>query len=271
MNTIWTFGDSFIDSWSYMHYHEEQWTNQIADKLKLKHIGLGFAGAAASYTYTQFDSNIEKFNKNDIVIICVTGLNGKWFFKNLPYITNYQTNRYQICTSNDETNAIEYYRRFLDDANTINDFTYLLNFIVKVNYVAKKKKLKVIVLNSDNTTVDYLFKHKEKFDTINVVYYPLTAIEQKEMTKEFYKKWSSTDFINDCRINHLCRSNHDVLANKIVDYINYGTNINLNNGFIENILDFDKEYDEEFLKIELFGKKWTFWYTKEDFLNDIKN
>jgi hypothetical protein len=57
--------------------------------------------------------------------------------------------------------------------------------------------------------------------------------------------------VSDPRFNHLCLSNHDILSNKIIDYIIKKIPIDLNEGFIKNILSEKKINDFEFSNKEL--------------------
>jgi len=58
--------------------------------------------------------------------------------------------------------------------------------------------------------------------------------------------------INDVRVNHILKSNHTTLANKLLDNIKNKTPLNFKNGFTENVFDENSMNDLTFINEELF-------------------
>ena len=92
---------------------------------------------------------------------------------------------------------------------------------------------------------------KELFPHIHFSVDKLLDITMNEFTKEYIINMDST--ITDKRVNHLIKSNHAILANKIVDNIKNKTPIDLTKGFIKHIVDDNSLSDEKFINNELFG------------------
>lgn len=77
---------------------------------------------------------------------------------------------------------------------------------------------------------------------------------------EYHDPWSSLDEKtgiagwfkgSDCRYNHLCLTNHDILVDKLMLHLTEGTPIDLNTGFKTELINSTWYEDQKFIDAEL--------------------
>lgn len=241
--TIWVFGDSV----SLNINDPNQWMNAVGQNLNAPVRSFGLCGSSLEFTYTTFNHARTHITNNDVVIINITEINRRWFFKNFP-AHNSDTSP----TNNDkETKAIETYRTY---ANKDIQYDYLLNFLCNVNYLTKKLDIKTVVLVNLLSEYDFIIKNQNLLKNLTIATGIIADISINEYEKDFlYNVIQKGTFGHlDMRLNHLIKSNHLILAGKIIDNIKHQITINLKTGFNEGIITKNKLEDPEFIKQELF-------------------
>lgn len=248
MNTVWTFGDSFIAGYNVKHANK-LWTAQVADKIHYRLELRGMVGSSLSYMYEQFNNIRDNVKNNDVVIIAPTELSRKWLVRERPD-DGPIFNAAQLGTTKQQKAVMNY---IMNLQNLEIEKNYLINFLYGLHYLTEQKKLHTIVLTT----------FKETAEVINNENLPLFHIsdgllcdnvQREEFEPKVYENWMRFHFV-DCRPNHLCRSNHEVMAKKILDNIQNNEIINLNTGFHKEIIQHNTKH---FCDYELFGNKWTF-------------
>lgn len=237
MNTLWAFGNSWIAS--DLTFNSNTWINQLPKKLNLELLNYGKTNTDQAYAFDTFNQYKKNFKSGDIVILTLSSTSRTIF------LNDYNKNKL----------AIKHYYLYLD--NQIIQNVFLENFLYNADYTANKHNVKIIILNCYADTGEFLKMKKYSYKNLSIIHDCLYNISINEM-KQKLKKTKLEDMSGESRLNHLCRSNHDVLANKIVDYIEHNIDINLHNGFIENILDFDTKNDHTLCDYEFFGRTWEF-------------
>jgi hypothetical protein len=244
--TLWTFGDSFAQPFD----HPKQWLNQVATTLRHEHKAFGYSGSALEYTYRKFYEIRNDIHDNDIIVISLTDLHRKWFFKHEPNI--WKTYLNEDCK--ELAQAMDSYRLHLN-SNVDVAHTNLYNFLYVVNDISEYTRT-VIVANF-YTEYELLNKWAAEFNNLHIAKGVLFEVSLSEFSRTVKKKEGFENFLaGDSRANHLTRSNHTVLANKIIDCVNYNKTVDLTQGFVSSTIDEAILEDSHFVNNELFGVAW---------------
>lgn len=248
MNSLWSFGDSYAECYT-RDYNNEQYLNIVANHLKLKHQAFGLSGTSISYSSFMLNKHRDNIKKDDYVIITLTNLFRHWFFKNRPKEAALNVNLHT-----DERTAIKYHTLYLN--NELEYETALLDFLYNVNALGAK----TIILYGFLDTYNFLTDKEYKFQNIHFANGLLDNVQRNEFKDDFYNKWVKVpiDKIGDSRLNHLMKSNHNILANKIIEYIIHDIKIDLNTDFKKEIIAFDTKSNFELFRHEFFNNDWMF-------------
>lgn len=246
--TVWVFGASGS---AMMYDLPDQWMQKTASLLNTDVKSLAIFGASLEFTYQKFNQIRNQIKENDVVILYIPGFERRWLFKDRPG----DTVILEINTTKQEQEAIEYYIRYLENLEVHK--TYLLNFLCNVNHLTKKLNLTTILLNPFIDLEEFINSKKELYPNIHVADGLMVFVTCDEYKSGLLKKMGTTRGIpileNDARLNHITRSNHLILADKIYNYVTNKIPINIKEGFIENIYTEENIKDKDFVEYELFN------------------
>lgn len=243
--TIWAFGDSYANQYK---QYPDTWLNILASKLNTKIKGYGKPFSTANYCLKKFNQIRDQIQKNDIVIISLSSLNpveyGSYSFGDLHLsIETFKSNKREAHT---------YHEEYLQHLNEIRN-NYVVNFLYNVNYLSKKLNLHTIILVTYDDIDNIIQPIKDEFPYLKFPEGTLHKVSRNEWTKEILAtkdlRWIVT---HDVRVNHLLKSNHTILANKLLDNIKRNIPLNLKTDFKENVFDETSINDLIFIEEELF-------------------
>lgn len=252
--TVWTFGDSYAESYQ----KPDQWMHRVATKFDYQVNSFGRVGSSMEYTFDKFYSVRNQISNNDIILLALTTYNRRWFFRQHPEHTAYPAPQtsflnpkliYSDTGFENINEALELYEDNLKNMKVHE--TYLLNFLYNLDYVSQKQNTKTIVLINFYDTENFLANKKSEWPNIHFAEEKLLSISLNEYAKAYFSKHDFSK--KDVRINHMIRSNHIILANKIIDYIIDNVPVDLRYGFNEHIIVEGFEDDYDFVKNELFS------------------
>lgn len=255
---LWVFGDSYAEIFKSLN---DQWANIIAKELGANIKSYGLAGSSVEYTYKKFNLVRDDINKGDIIIIALTTHSRRWLLKNYPGQTStpdvenkgYTFSVVSPTNNAEEQEAINLYYQFLNHNNLLKNVvneTHLTNFLYCLDYITKKKNLTTIILINFFDTNEWIEDKKECFPNLYFAKDMMLLISLNELTKKAMVSLDTST--QDLRVNHLIKSNHLILANKILSYIRNKTPIDLSEGFVKHVLDQKKLKDPSFIETELF-------------------
>ena len=253
--TVWVFGASYAQHYTDLN---DQWMTIVSTELNTDLKVYALVGSSVEYTYYNFNQVRSEIKEGDVIILPITTNAKRWFFKDYPSHTGYPTDettfenlklKYDDTGYPEVNEAISLHEDYLKNMETFD--TYLLNFLYNVNYFSKQKKLHTILLISYFDT-DYFFSNKKNdFPYINFANDKLLSISLDEYSKKFLLDHNFSTA--DIKINHLLKSNHKILANKILDNIRYKTPIDLTKGFIKHLITDESLNNPKFIEEELFN------------------
>ena len=228
-NKIWVFGDSFstqempptpsnpdgkIEHWS--------WLAHVSKGLNITegHVHADY-GVSNDWIFHQFTTNINDIDAGDYVIIQTTQKHRQWFFED-PCISNYWLKDLEQHVSKEENKAVEDYVTYLQN-DRLDDLRYVQFCLALERLAQLAQHLRILVLPG--------------FFGVNGVIGTMIDV----CDAEFDKSTTAQHYYNandgkDPRLNHMSAENHEILGNKIVDFFNNGTTVDLTTGFKSGFL-----------------------------------
>lgn len=153
--TLWVFGDSFDGN--------TKWADIIGNTLNTNVNNLSLSGTALEFTYQRFNYVRKKINNSDVVIICLTDFDRRWFFKEYPEWAKFDTSP----TGNKKENkAIELFRKYLDHKEIHQ--TYLIDFLYNLYSITDEKNLHTIILSNHDNVESFINDNKHLFPAFNI-------------------------------------------------------------------------------------------------------
>lgn len=241
MSKLWAFGDSALWERNFLtgDYAHETWINILADELNLELQNHALGGTSIEWVFYTYHRALENIKKGDVVILALTSINRRWVVSRDPAFT-------QPALLED----LPFSKQVVDfkgyTQEEIRAFDYLLNnvnaelmqiqlelFIDAVAAHQKEKEFVVITMPSTTITEKCDISRPNFINCYGNFY----NIAKREVTPETHPR-----VIPDPRVNHIVGANHLILAKKYMEAIRHGGTIDLNNGFVENILG-DKEIE----------------------------
>ena len=241
MSKLWAFGDSALWERNFLtgDYAHETWINILADELNLELQNHALGGTSIEWVFYTYHRALENIKKGDVVILALTSINRRWVVSRDPAFT-------QPALLED----LPFSKQVVDfkgyTQEEIRAFDYLLNnvnaelmqiqlelFIDAVAAHQKEKEFVVITMPSTTITEKCDISRPNFINCYGNFY----NIAKREVTPETHPR-----VIPDPRVNHLVGANHLIMAKKYMEAIRHGGTIDLNNGFVENILG-DKEIE----------------------------
>ena len=223
---LYIFGDSFAE---YEDNIDWLWTDLVAATLGHDRTNFSRGGSGLEYTFEQFEQCRASITQDDLVIICLTEATRVYFFKDFPVISAAESIHHvdplvRSTITKDQLLAIKYYQTYFEHIHMHKMKFHLLNFLHSANALAAELKIKIIIIDSvlkDNIDCN-------RYKNLIISNGSLVNVSDNEVPVKFRR--------NDKRPNHLCRSNHEILAKKVVDTITTNVALDLTLGFNEKII-----------------------------------
>ena len=242
--TIWVFGDSFGD----IEESRYSFISLLSSKFQTSVQRLAKGGSSLGYMYDMFEQVESQFQKNDILILCVTEQARQYFFKDRPQVSKVEFVNYSKVSSAEKT-AIKHYFGYL--YNDDDQYNQLINFFYRLNYVTEKLNLITVCLPCFAPSASICEKNADRFLNIR---FAQGSLYHDISKNEFKSDNTLLDRFNkaDPRIGHMCSSNHTILFNKIEKNIETNTLIDLRAGFRRGIITEDSVLSNSFVRNEFF-------------------
>ena len=234
MRTLHIFGDSFSQPFK----EDWVWPNQIGKKLKVNalsnnsHIGVSNDWIFSNIREAILGKQKVPLIKNDVVIFVLTSPHRYWFFKDKPQFSNYMISNWDEFVPKNKIDAIKGYTNHIQ-----RDELDLIRMEFQVGWLKQMHNqigFDLLIIPGFSLTVD--------FSGIPEVLGDLTG---SVSNAEFVTPGEDTNWYRqgiDTRYNHLCKDNHDILADKCVSSLMTGRTLDLCVGFKRHFLRADERY-----------------------------
>jgi len=245
MSALWVCGNSFTvqdNDWN-------TWIKQVTDRNNYNPAYLSIGNSSLDYIYQTFNEFRPYVEEGDVIILAITDTNRRWFIRSEP-----DNAVFRSVTREDEVGeAMNAYLQHLDNLTVFE--TYLENFLHNLNNFSRKKKVHTILIPCFEHVDEIINnpQYKKRFESLHIADGNLMVLSRNEFEPGEFLASGILRTVYDPRANHLIRSNHDIMANKLQENIENKTPITLKKGFKENILNRTIMDQAEFGAEEQFG------------------
>lgn len=247
MPRLYVIGDSFSIIKEEMTW--PVWPVQVAQKIGYDLTSAALPGVDQDWQMRE----IRKLNltPEDRLILVLTGPTRFWFFKDEPWLSNvaYGTYAKDIVKDDEKLYAIQQFLTHFWREDLF--ISFQKSRLGELAWLAHHNKwFPPLVITAFYNPIN------QEYPSLNITNGNLyEAIQLKEYTQKDPKKdglmnglWHSYD----CRFNHLCRTNHEILAENIIDPLMNGTKLDLTSiKFAENIITDENACDMKFAEDQL--------------------
>lgn len=251
--TLWVIGDSF--SQPRKEFDSPLiWTELAADRLGCELVNESFYGVSQDYCwlYLQIWIHEGRIHPEDYVVVVLTHPNRYWFIEKQPDLSNvHNTVDLDEYITREQQAAILGYvqhiqRPDLDSIQMISRLGWLAYSRV-ANNLRRPLVLKAF---------DFELFHSVDYRDINIAQGNLYDVQNREFVDPTDQ--TTTDYFlgADPRYNHMCLDNHRILADKVVESLTKDCQLDLTQGFCEEILPPGKLDDLEFCHREFNPELW---------------
>lgn len=254
---LWVFADSFgvcdpnKDS-------RRVWTRQLARRLSesiqepVELFNYSLIGCSQDWTVNSYMSFVDQMLPDDYVVIVMTSSARYWYFEDLPTLTNWNIIDLDEHVGRERARAVELYLKHIQRPRL--DHLQSVSRLALVAYETQNRGLRspLIVRAFDDSFVPcdtwaHLNWAKGFLSEIQFAEY-----QDQEQVLATYEAQGSGYFKGyDCRYNHMCLSNHDILSERLAKQLIDGTVADLSTGYVSEIIGTNWWKDEDFMVREL--------------------
>ena len=200
---------------------EKSWTDIVSERLigEDNHVNDAILGCSNEYILHTLRTRESSFKSGDYVIVQLTSYYREWFFEDKPGMANFINAKFVpgVHVTKEQANALEMYKRHLySDHRLLLHYDAILDAITFRTILYGQQGIRCLILPGFHNVVGVegtLFKTSgSEFDS--------------EETAAIYRAETG-----DLRFNHFSDVNHKILANKVIDFFNTGTTVDLTTGF----------------------------------------
>jgi len=230
------------------------WINQVAATLSKQHQDLDLVnysqyGVAQDFCWHHLNSMIDKVQPDDYIIVAVTHPNRYWFFQEHPNLSNHHILELEKYIDREQRWAIQLFMQYIQrpELDTLQQTNRMKSLAYEILKKGLRRPLMMNCFPSDISQV-------EGIEELMWAHGNLYSIQSLEFESGEEDSTSYFDGV-DCRYNHLCLSNHYIMAEKVLKAFADDQGPDLDQGFLTNLLKKDSLDDEEFCKKELDTNK----------------
>jgi hypothetical protein len=187
----------------------------------------------------------KQITPDDQLIIMLSDCNRFWFFEDFPDVAEPRATELGEIIGKDRAKAAEYYFRYIQrDSLSINHQISRLGLIAHLTSLHRWKPPIILLSFQESVPEQELFPNL--IFSKGTLIYDVSNLELETGNNDhFFFKGI------DVRYNHMCLSNHAILADKLYNQIVNGRPLDLTSGFLKIILKKDYDIDVEFANKEL--------------------
>ena len=233
---LYVFGDSFVEDYRFPDW---TWAKSISKSLNIDYRNFAQGATSLDYTYGEFERQHGNFVPGDILIVGITNEDRFNFFPDRRYLsTLWAFDNHMHRYLPEEKTAVEYYLKYLD--NPADKSRHLINFLHNVQDITVRKSLRTVVIQTMGL-MDYTnsLLYADRFDKLYIATGTLHDISRSELANDLNYDISHDKNGVDMRHNHMCKSNHQILSNKIIKHLTDREPIDLTVGFNKKIITLD--------------------------------
>ena len=206
---------------------ENTWTELVSQHLigTKEHNNTALCGVGNDYIFDTFTNTLPKIQNSDYVIVQPTSFLREWMFEDRPEMANFLSAKYEVGlhVSQAEADTLELYKNhvYSEHKQKIVYNAFMQSFFSWADPFSQEN-IKMLILPG--------------FHTIDGVEGVLCDPSGREIgnDKAVQKHMARTG--GDNRYNHFSEVNHKILANKVINFFDNATQVDLTKDFITNIV-----------------------------------
>lgn len=244
MPELYVIGDSFAVM-KQENINTNVWPILLAQRLGYNLSNTSCSGAGQDWLLNQLHQIRRQITADDQLIITLSDCNRFWFFEDFPDVAEPHATKLGEIIGKEQAKAAEYYFRYIQrDSLSINQQISRLGLIAHLTTMYNWKPPIILLSFQDYVPEQELFPNL--IFSKGTLIYNVSNLELESGSNDhvFFKGI-------DVRHNHMCLSNHKILADKLYNQIVNKEPLDLTSGFLTGLL--KKNYDSnlEFVNNEL--------------------
>lgn len=233
MPKLFVVGDSFVAPPN--DNHPRVWPQQVADRLGCDLENWAEVGTAQDWSWQilQYWFDRGDITADDYLIVALTHPNRFWYLQDNPKLTNPDIIDMERWCSPEQRRAIEYFLRYIQRPAL--DIIHINNRLGYLAYQIGRLGLRRPLMLK---CFDFDISQAESFWELNwtngIMMNDVQRLEfdPVDLDENITAFWHGID----ARYNHLCLSNHDIMADKVAEALTSNTTLDLTSGFIQGLL-----------------------------------
>ena len=254
MTRLFIVGDSFSVPPKPEDPTKETWTHLVhqglIDRLdqKVEYVNLSLMGSSQEWAWRYLQMWLDDdVTADDHIVVCLTHPSRVWYFEDIPSLTNANIVDLDQHISAERAKVVELYLKHIQrpeiDLQNVNNRMAYVAYQVQRQKLSRPLFLKCFSQDLAQST-DWPEINVAKGVLMDDVQYWEFEDPEMEVDARF---WNGLD----SRYNHMCLSNHRVLADKILANLLDDQPVDLTEGFHKNLLTKNCLTDREFCRKEL--------------------
>ena len=232
------------------------WYIQATEKLGMNCENHSMIGVSQDWCFWKLSMHFKELTADDQILVVLTHPGRFWFFDDKPQMTNPNIVNIDKELSKDQLDAVlKFMTHIQRPPLDIQQMSHRLGWL---NSQIERYKLKpahilsafplMVDIGYDMSELEDWSQYKNVIISNGNLQNDIQIKELKQGEPSEYKVWKGYD----CRYNHLIKSNHEVLAERVYQGITNGTPIDLKTpGFKTNVIQDSIFEDKDFIEKEL--------------------
>ena len=257
--TLYIVGDSFTQPPRKEDTYAP-WFTRLGEEMNMRVVNCSGIGTSQDFAVQQLMGLMHRFTADDKILWLLTHAARFWFFDNRPRLTNANIMNIDDEMNSEEESAVKHFmmqiqRPPLDLLWQDQRLGWLSAHVKRIGMQAPQIVLGFPrVVPKDRKMFDLFFTH-EQLDNIRISQGDLlNDVEAPEM-KDYQKRQGYESGVwkgYDCRYNHLIKSNHDIMLQRMITAFEQDKPVDLlTPGWIRAVIDEHSIKDPQFIQQEL--------------------
>ena len=232
------------------------WYIQATEKLGMNCENHSMIGVSQDWCFWKLSMHFKELTADDQILVVLTHPGRFWFFDDKPQMTNPNIVNIDKELSKDQLDAVLKFMTHIQRPPL--DIQQMSHRIGWLNSQIERYKLRpahilsafplMVDIGYDMSELEDWSQYKNVIISNGNLQNDIQIKELKQGEPSEYKVWKGYD----CRYNHLIKSNHEVLAERVYQGITNGTPIDLKTpGFKTNVIQDSIFEDKDFIEKEL--------------------
>jgi hypothetical protein len=227
---------------------QKVWPMMVAEQLGVELVNASMVGTAQDWCWLHLQQWLLEMTPDDYLIVALTHPSRYWFFDDIPKLTHPNIIDLDRWCSKEQAKAIEMFVRYIQRPTV--DIIQVNNRLAYIAYQVKNRGLRrplMIKCFDQDVSQGETFPELNWANGILMEDVQRLEFDPPDLDEDNTGYWHGID----ARYNHMCLSNHPIMAAKVVDALLNDKTLDLKSGFLQKLLKVGSLDDLEFCAKEL--------------------